>query len=342
MFDYFSIFFIFRKYYHLYHSINKKSMGKSSGKENWVVIVNPNAGHRKGVKDWTKISGLLTQYGISFISMFTESKHHAIELTRDAIKEGYRKFIVVGGDGTMNEVVNGVFTQSAVPTRQIIIGMITVGTGNDWGRMFGVPLDYEEAIKLLSEGKIFLQDTGIVSYYSGTKIEKRYFVNIAGLGFDALVVKRTNRQKDKGHSGKSLYYWNLIRSLFSYRYTKTDIVIDGLNIKNDTFSISLGIGRYSGGGMMQTPNAIPDDGLFDITIIKNMRKGEIIRSIKKLYDGTLLDHPKIEAYTGKNIKIDSDPLIHLEVDGESLGHSPIEFNIEPESIRVICDIDAIS
>ncbi|MCD4769451.1 MAG: diacylglycerol kinase family lipid kinase, partial [Bacteroidales bacterium] len=196
-------------------------------------------------------------------------------------------------------------------------------------------------IKLLSEGKIFLQDTGIVSYYSGTDIMQSYFVNIAGLGFDALVVRRTNRQKEKGRSGKSVYYWNLLRSLFSYHYTKTDIVIDGLRIKNDTFSISLGIGKYSGGGMMQTPNAVPDDGLFDITIIKNMRKGEIIRSIKKLYDGTILDHPKIEAYTGKNIKIDSDPLIHVEADGESLGHSPIEFNIKPESIRVICNVNFI-
>ena len=88
--------------------------------------------------------------------------------------------------------------------------------------------------------------------------------------------------------------------------------------------------------MMQTPNAVVNDGLFDITIIKKMRKGEIIRSLKKLYDGTILDHPKIEGYMGKVIRIDSDPLIHVEADGESLGHSPIEFTIIPDSVNVIC------
>lgn len=86
---------------------------------------------------------------------------------------------------------------------------------------------------------------------------------------------------------------------------------------------------------MQTPNAIPDDGLFDLTVIKKMRKIEVIRSLKRLYDGTILDHPKVESYTGKKITINSDPEIHVEVDGESLGHSPIEFDIVPRCVQVI-------
>jgi diacylglycerol kinase (ATP) len=114
-----------------------------------------------------------------------------------------------------------------------------------------------------------------------------------------------------------------------------EIIIDGTPILHDVFSISLGIGRYSGGGMMQTPNTIADDGLFDITVIKRIRKGEVIRSLKMLYDGSILDHPKIEGYTGRDILIDSDPLIHVETDGESLGHSPIEFRLLPKSINII-------
>jgi len=306
----------------------------------WIVIVNPNAGSRKGKKDWDIISKLLLSYSIDFAAVFTERKRHAIEITGKIISEGYRRIIVVGGDGTMNEVVNGIFIQKLCPSRDITIAMITVGTGNDWGRMFGIPQDYEGAIKLIIDGRICLQDAGAVTYFHGTEKGKRYFLNIAGLGFDALVVKRTNRAKDRGRSSKTIYYWTLLRSLFSYRHTATDVVIDGKRIENNTFSISLGIGRYSGGGMMQTPNALPDDGLFDITIIKNMRKGEMIRSLKMLYDGSILNHRKIEAYTGKNIKIDSDPLIHVEADGESLGHSPIEFDIIPESINVICGICA--
>lgn len=315
-------------------------MANSINGDKWLVIVNPNAGSRKGKKDWDKISAMLQSYSIDYAERFTERKRHAITITGEVISEGYRKIIVVGGDGTMNEVINGIFSQDACPTKDITVGMITVGTGNDWGRMFGIPNNYEGAVKLIKEGRICLQDAGVVSYYHGNIRDKRHFVNIAGLGFDALVVKRTNLAKDRGKSSKTIYYFTLLRSLFSYKHTATDVIIDGRRIENDTFSISLGIGRYSGGGMLQTPNALPDDGLFDITIIKKMRKGEIIRSLKKLYDGTILNHPKIEGYTGRNIRIDSDPLIHVEADGESLGHSPIEFDIIPKSINVICGVCA--
>ena len=305
----------------------------------WLVIVNPNAGHGKGSKDWKKIESMLSFYDLIYQVHFTEARHHAIQLTINGIEQGFRKIIVVGGDGTMNEAVNGCFMQTVCPTTDITLSIITVGTGNDWGRLFGIPFDYEEAIKIIKNGSIHLQDAGIVEYLHGAKKEHRYFINIAGLGFDAVVVNRTNIQKEKGRSGKTLYLWNLLRSLLTYRHTQVEVVIDGTLIRNKVFTISLGIGKYSGGGMMQTPNAITDDGLFDITIINKIGKGDIIMSLKKLYDGSILEHPKIEGYTGKHILIDSDPLIHLEADGESLGHSPIEFNIIPKSINVIYNPD---
>ena len=303
--------------------------------DTWLVIVNPNAGHRKGRKDWHLISKLLSDYQIKFRPFFTEGRKHAIEITDEGIQKGFRKIIIVGGDGTINEVVNGCFNQKVCPTTDLILSNITVGTGNDWGRMFGIPSDYEGAIKVIQECRIRQQDAGVVYYHCGNEREKRYFINIAGLGFDALVVQRTNRQKERGRNGKAVYLWNLLRSLIAYKHTYTDVIIDGNKISNHTFTISLGIGRYSGGGMMQTPKALPDDGLFDITIIKKMRRRDIIRNLKMLYDGTILKHPLIEGYTGKDICIDSDPIIHLETDGEALGHSPIEFRILPQSINII-------
>jgi YegS/Rv2252/BmrU family lipid kinase len=304
--------------------------------ETWLIIVNPNAGHGMGKKDWSKIEVLLQKYQIPYQHRFTEAKHHAIHIVCEAIQRGFRKFVAVGGDGTMNEIVNGCFTQKYCEPGDLILAMIMVGTGNDWGKMFGIPASYDEAIKIILANNYRLQDTGVVYYFHGTKREKRYFINIAGLGFDAVVVRKTNRQKEMGRSGKFLYFWNLLQSLLFYRHTKVEIEIDGKKISDEVFTISLGIGKYSGGGMMQTPNAIVDDGLFDITVVKRMRKGEIVRNLKMLYDGSILDHPKIEGYTGKDILIDSDPLIHLEADGESLGHSPIEFNIIPKSINVVC------
>jgi YegS/Rv2252/BmrU family lipid kinase len=310
-------------------------MNQGETRPEWLIVVNPNAGHERGKKDWHTIANLLQKHNITYKAQFTEARHHAIAITQLGISEGYRKIIAVGGDGTMNEVVNGIFNQSVCPTTEINLGMITVGTGNDWGKMFGIPLDYEGAVKIIHEGKHRLQDAGIVYYFHGTKKESRYFINIAGLGFDAVVVQRTNLEKDKGHKGKAVYFYNLLKNLFFYRNTVTSMEIDGHIFQDDVFTISIGIGRYSGGGMMQTPNAIPDDGLFDITVIKKIRKGDVIMSLKMLYDGTILDHPRIEGFTGKDILIDSDPLIHLEADGESLGHSPIEFKIIPKSIRII-------
>lgn len=300
----------------------------------WLVIVNPNAGNKKGSKDWARISSLLKNNGIAFTPFFTECRRHAIDITIDGIAKGFRKIIAVGGDGTMNEVVNGVFTQTHCPSTDIFLGMITVGTGNDWGKMFGIPPDYEDAIKVIAEGSTRLQDAGIVTYYRGISRESRYFINIAGIGFDAVVVKRTNLQRDRGRKGKTIYLLNLLRSLVFYRHTVTSVAIDGNIIKDAVFTISIGIGRFSGGGMMQTPKAIPDDGLFDITIIRKIGKGEVIKSLKMLYNGTILNHPKITGHMGREILIDSDPLIHLEADGESLGHSPIELKILPRSVNV--------
>ena len=124
-------------------------------------------------------------------------------------------------------------------------------------------------------------------------------------------------------------------SLLSYKNTKAEITIDGKDIVADVFSINVGNGRYCGGGMRQTPNALPDDGLLDVTIINGMGKLEMIRALKILYDGTILSHPKIDGYRCSNIKVTSDSIIYTEADGESLGHTPVEFSIIPLSLNII-------
>lgn len=310
-------------------------MGKNIDFGRWLVIVNPNAGNRRGIRDWDKISGILDSKGFLYDTSFTERRGHAIEISTEGINAGYRRIIIVGGDGTMNEVVNGVFEQNTCKTDDVVLGMITVGTGNDWAKMFNIPEDYDRAISAIKTGKTMLQDAGRIIYTNNEGQEHRYFVNIAGLGFDASVVKRANMQKDKGKSGKSSYYEALLKNLFDYDTTNTRVTVDNEETENDTFSISIGIGKFSGGGMIQTPKAVLDDGLFDITVIKSMTKFEVVRSLKKLFDGSILDHPKIVSFKGEKIKIESDPDINLEADGETLGHTPIELDIIPVSVRAI-------
>ena len=301
----------------------------------WMVIVNPNAGNGKGKKDWDKISLLLKKAELSFDVEFTERKGHAIILTLDAISSGFRKIITVGGDGTLNEVVNGVFTNKSCPPAEIIQALIPVGTGNDWGRMFGIPLDYGKAIKIITDNKTLLHDIGTISFYNGTEKSIRYFINIAGLGFESVVVRKTNIQKDKGHGGKLIYFYNLLTSLLSYKNTKAEITIDGEITHADVFSLNVGNGRYCGGGMRQTPRAVPTDGLLDVTIINGMGKFEIIRNLKILYNGRILQHPKIDGYKCKNISVSSEAAMYAESDGESLGQTPAEFGIIPDALKIV-------
>lgn len=310
-------------------------MNKENDQHGWLVLVNPNAGNGKGKKDWNKISALLKKEEMPFTVKFTERKGHAVEFTIDGIKDGFRKIITVGGDGTLNEVINGVFSTNVCPTDNISLALIPVGTGNDWGRMFGIPLNYEKAIKIIKENKLMLQDIGLVSFFDGKDKKKRYFVNIAGLGFESVVVKRTNYQKDRGRSGKMIYFYNLLMSLLSYKNTKAEITIDGKKSEADIFSLNVGNGRFCGGGMRQTPFALPYDGILDVTVIKGMGKIEIIMNLKILYDGTILNHPKVEGHKCKNVIVTSDTALYVEADGESLGHTPAEFSIIPSCINII-------
>jgi len=310
-------------------------MTKIAPREEWFTIVNPNAGNGKGKKDWDRISDLFARESIPISMRFTERKCQAIEFAREAVKAGFTKIITVGGDGSLNEAINGIFTQDKVPPNEIVIGMIPVGTGNDWGRMFSIPLVYEGAVNVIKENRTMMHDVGIVSYYSGAKLHSRYFINIAGLGFEALVVKKTNKQKDKGRSSNAIYFFNLLSSLISYKRTTADILIDGKKVTSRIFSINVGNGRYCGGGMRQTPEALPDDGLLDVTVIRDMGRIEIIRSLKLLYDGTILSHPKVDGYRCRNLKVTSENILFAEADGESLGHTPAEFNIIPKGINVV-------
>jgi len=305
--------------------------------DKWMVFVNPHAGTNKGERDWGKIYDILYSSQIKFDFVFTKHKEHATALTTKYIKKGFRKFLIVGGDGTLNEVVNGIYFQKNIPTKDFLLAMIPVGTGNDWCRMFNIPFNYKKAIKVIEHGQIFTQDIGKVSYYQSNISKHRYFINVSGMGYDAVVAAKTNKDKELGKGGVLTYLKNLLTSLIFYKHSNIRIEIEEKNdfCECEAFSLSVGICKYNGGGMKQLPDAIPDDGLFDLTLIKKLSKFSVLKEVKNLYDGSFTKHPKVQTFRGKTIKIESTPEINLEADGESLGHSPFQFEIIPESLRVV-------
>ena len=157
-----------------------------------------------------------------------------------------------------------------------------------------------------------------------------------------MVVQRANRSKQKGRSGLLVYLRTLFVTLASYRHTHTTLNLDGRTFSDDVFTISIGIGRYSGGGMMQTPHAIADDGFFDVTVIRKIGKLDIIRHFGMLFNGRLPEHPRVTTCRARKILIDSEPPIHLEVDGETLGHSPIEIEILKKKVAVVVGEEFLS
>lgn len=304
--------------------------------ERWFVIINPVAGKCKGLSDWPLISKLLRDNGIQYDAVFTEKKYHATELAVEAINKSYRKLIVVGGDGTLHEVVNGVFIQKKIPTTDTTIAVVPVGTGNDWVRMYGIPNRYTDCIRAIVGGRSTLQDIGYLTYYESKVHQTRYMANMAGFGLDAHVNERYTRKKEKGIvTGRLTYILTLIHALLTYRSIRMKVWVDGEKVlEGKVLTGAIAIGKYNGGGMLQAPNALADDGLFDVTLIHNASSLTVIRYFRALFDGNIYNVPQAKFFRGRDVRIESEKGI-IEVDGEPLGVSPFEFKGLNRMIRVI-------
>ena len=300
----------------------------------FYVIINPNAGKKKAQKDWDILSNLLTNNGFKYEFKFTNGKLDAFYLALNAIENGTKEIIAIGGDGTFNEIVNAILTQKKCKSTDISLGLFGIGTGNDWCRTLKIPCNYNEALNIVKAGKTFIQDVGLATFQNDEKSTSRHFANVAGMGFDASVAKKVNEDKDSNRTGKILYLKNLLICLLKSEYYNSEITIDTNKIREEIFSMSIGIGKYNGGGMMQLPNAIPDDGLLDITMIKKISKFQVIKQTKNLYDGTFIKHPCVTLYRGNKIYINSETRMDLELDGEYVGHSPFRFEILPKALKV--------
>ncbi len=309
-------------------------MSKST-QNSWKIILNPHAGGGRGKKDIAKIINFLSQKRFDFDLAVSDYPKHAITLAATAIENGSRNLIVVGGDGTLNEVANGVFLQKECSPEEVTIGMIPVGTGNDWVKTFGIPTDYEEAIQKISEGETLLQDIGKISYYENKLEINRYFSNMAGFGFDALAADKANQMKEKDRSGLWVYLYSFVMAYMQYQTRRVTVSVDGKELEELIFSVSVGIGKYNGGGMMQAPDAVPNDGTFEITIIKKIGVWGILKNLIGLYNGSFVKDNHVDCYQAKEVAISCSNPLAGEVDGESLGKSQFKIEILPKKLKVI-------
>ncbi|MHA7111410.1 diacylglycerol/lipid kinase family protein [Sunxiuqinia elliptica] len=303
--------------------------------ENWMLLLNPHAGGGRGKKDLEQIMDLLQKAGFEFELFISTYAQHAIQLTKNGIEKGYRRIIVAGGDGTLNEVANGVLRQTVCDPSEILIGMIPVGTGNDWIRTFDIPNDYKKAIKRIRKGRVFWQDVGQIRARQNGHQELRFFTNMAGFGFDALVAEKANRLKERGRADWFVYLQSLVSSYLSYKTRQVSVVVDGKELRDLIFSVSVGIGKYNGGGLLQAPNAVPDNGLFQVTIIHKIGLVGILKNLPGLFNGRFIKDRRVSVLQGKEVLVESAFELAGEADGENLGNHRFELTVLPKKLQVI-------
>ncbi|MCF8244866.1 MAG: diacylglycerol kinase family lipid kinase [Saprospiraceae bacterium] len=312
-----------------------KNQGKNS-EPTWRFIVNPAAGGGTVRKCWPAIETQLRDAGINFEAVFTERKYHAAALAEQAVAEGYRLLVAVGGDGTAHEVVNGIMRQTTCPPEEVTFTLLPVGTGNDWVKTHRIPKNSRKWLAFFQNGTTTLQDVGWLNYRENGQEMKRYFINVAGLSYDAYVAKRAEAYKTL-ISSTIFYLFLIFRCLFEYRVPRIRVVFDGKTVEKPLYTINIGICRYSGGGLQLVPQAIPDDGKLALTLAGHISKLGVLLITPFFYAGKIGWHPKVSMFQAEAILVesaDSQPVL-VEADGEFLGEGPVWFGILPRALKLL-------
>ncbi len=290
----------------------------------WFFILNPAAGKGKVKKLWPDIQNYLKKLKISFTYEFTRGYNHARELACGAMAEKVKKVVVVGGDGTLFEVING------IDPGKVTLGIIPLGTGNDFARTAGIPLDWEKACRVLAQGNEMAVDLG--------RINEHYFINISGTGLDAMTVWEANRLKK--YFGKISYVVGLLKQLIFFKPMQIEVRGRDLCYSAGAWMVSVANGKYYGNGMMVAPRALLDDGLLDIIIVEKLPRLEFLKVFPQVYKGTHLNHPKVKFFRERELEIKTEKPLPVHCDGEILHLTSLKYSVVPQKLKIIVPVTA--
>ena len=274
--------------------------------------------------------------GLHFESALTTRPLEAIGIAQRAVRESRPVVVAVGGDGTLNEVVNGFFHNGAPLPTTTKLAMVPLGTGGDFRRTLRIPLDPHQAVQVITGGLVRRLDAGCVTFHSPDgSTGLRHFINIASAGYSGEVAHRVN--KGSKRLGSASFTLTALGSLLAWKNKAMTVVVDGQTHNLVAQQIAVANCQYYGGGMRMAPAASPTDGVFDIVMVGDAGKVESIRGLSDIRSGKHLDqhNPKISLMYGKRVSITSSEAVRVELDGEHPGFLPALFEIQPGTIEFI-------
>ncbi|MDP6593217.1 MAG: diacylglycerol kinase family lipid kinase [Candidatus Marinimicrobia bacterium] len=287
----------------------------------YLFVLNPLGGRGRALKLMDRLEPVLMERGVDYEICHTEAPEHATEITREK-REDYDVVVAFGGDGTMNEVVNGIVGSDTA------LGMIPLGTGNDFARSCRMPLKFDDAVENLLTGQPKKIDLGV---FNGDK----YFANVVGVGFDAYAGNESKKiQKLKG---TAVYVYAVFKTLRHYDSIPMTIELDDQKIEEPTYLISVGNGWSVGGGLQLTPDAVIDDSTFHVCQISDISSMKVVANFTKLFNGRINDLDEVSLRTSRKVKISSEVPLPIHIDGEIPEREITEIEIEmiPEGLSVV-------
>jgi diacylglycerol kinase (ATP) len=302
-----------------------------------LFIVNPASGAGKAGREWATVESWLPSSGLPYEVAKTTRPLEATEIAQQAVRESRPVVVAVGGDGTLNEVVNGFFRNGAPLPTTSKLAMVPLGTGGDFRRTLRIPNDTRQAIEVLRSGVVRRLDAGCVTYQTEDgSTAVRHFINIADAGLGGEVVYLVGNGTKR--FGSATYTLAGLRALLGFKNKPMSVNIDGTTHElKKAQQVVVANCQFFGGGMQMAPSASPTDGVFDVVLIKNAGKIETMRGMSDIRSGKHLDqtNPKMELMYGKRISVTSPARVRIDLDGEAVGFLPALFEIQPGAIEFI-------
>ncbi|UTW68062.1 YegS/Rv2252/BmrU family lipid kinase [bacterium SCSIO 12643] len=300
----------------------------------WYFIINPVSGSGKGLSQWKQVQKELDKNNLNYSFEISDYHQHTIELVKQQYQKGIRNFIGVGGDGTINEMVNAVMSVEN-PDQDVVLGLIPVGTGNDWVRNFKTPLRPENIIDKITQYNLMRHDVGQLE--TDHDINKHYFVNVAGAGIDGQVVQNLEKLNANGKSGKMSYLSSAIKALLNFKSPISKCFIGGeIRYEGATLLLTASLGQYFGGGMHISPNAELNGNKLDFTVVQKVSNWIVFPQLYKLFTGGIESISFVNKYQNKLGQMENSKKIPVQADGEYVGaYKQIKFSVIQDAIYVL-------